>query len=102
IDRSRDLLHVHSAAFADSGVGKAIRSLLAEEFEGELPEGFGPSTLPVAGDPQEDGSVRWAGADVVLGPLIEANHPFAQRFELRDLSLVRRVVTEEGRASAVE
>lgn len=102
IDRSRELLHVHSAAFADSGVGKAIRSLLAEEFEGELPEGFGPSTLPVAGDPQDDGSIRWAGADVVLGPLIEANHPLAQRFELRDLSLVRRVVIEEGRASAVE
>ena len=35
--------------------------------------------------------MRWAGADVVLGPLIEPGNPLAERFELRDLSLVRRV-----------
>src|SRR3954447_7413173 len=77
------LLHVQNAAFADSGVGKAIRELLAEEFGDEVPGGYGPSTLPVAGDPQPDGSVRWAGADVVLGPLIEPGSPLADRFELR-------------------
>jgi pyranose oxidase len=88
------LLHAQNAAFADSAVGGAIRSLLAEEFAGELPEGYGPSTLPVAGDPQPDGSMRWAGADVVLGPLIEPGDPLAERFELRDLTLVRRVERE--------
>ncbi|NYF14932.1 pyranose oxidase [Pseudoclavibacter sp. JAI123] len=88
------LLHVQSAAFADSGVGAAIRSLLSEEFSAELPEGFGPSTLPVAGDAQPDGTVRWAGADVVFGPLVEAGNPLAERFELRDLTLVRRVERE--------
>ena len=35
--------------------------------------------------------MRWAGADVVLGPLIEPGNPLAERFELRDLTLVRRV-----------
>ena len=35
--------------------------------------------------------MRWAGADVVLGPLIEPGDPLAERFELRDLTLVRRV-----------
>lgn len=85
------LLHAQNAAFADSAVGGAIRSLLSEEFAGELPEGYGPSTLPVAGDPQPDGTMRWAGADVVLGPLIEPGNPLAERFELRDLTLVRRV-----------
>ena len=34
---------------------RRIRSLLEEEFAGELPEGYGVSTLPVSGDPQPDG-----------------------------------------------
>jgi pyranose oxidase len=95
------LLHVQNTAFADSGVGAAIRSLLAEEFAGELPEGFGPSTLPVSGDPQPDGSMRWAGADVVLGPLIDQESPLAERFELRELSLVRRIDHSDGKATGV-
>ncbi|WJL94474.1 GMC oxidoreductase [Microbacterium sp. ET2] len=95
------LLHVQSAAFADSRVGEAIRSLLDEEFGAELPPGFGPSTLPVAGDPQPDGTMRWAGADVVLGPLVEPGHPLAGRFELRDLTLVRRIEHDGTRATGV-
>ncbi len=101
ITSAKDLLHVQGAAFADSGVGAAIRSLLEEEFAGELPEGYGVGTLPVAGDPQPDGSMRWAGADVVLGPLIDPGSPLSERFELRDLTLVRRVETEGQRATGV-
>ncbi|KAA9105057.1 GMC oxidoreductase [Microbacterium rhizomatis] len=102
LETAKGLLHVQSAAFADSAVGEGIRSLLEEEFGAELPEGYGPSTLPVAGDPQPDGSMRWAGADVVLGPLVDASSPLSARFELHDLSLVRRVVVEDGRAIGVE
>lgn len=40
----------------------------------------------------------WAGADMVLGPLIEAGTAQAARFELRDLSLVRRV-EHDGRSA---
>ena len=98
---AKDLLHVQSAAFADSAVGEGIRSLLEEDYAGELPEGYGPSTLPVAGDPQPDGTMRWAGADVVLGPLIDPASPLSKRFELHDLSLVRRVEVEDGRATGV-
>jgi len=101
VEEAGRLLHVQSTAFADSGVGAAIRSLLEEEFGAELPEGYGPSTLPVAGDPQPDGSMRWAGSDVVLGPLIEPGNPLAQRFELRDLTLVRRIEHEDGHATGV-
>ncbi|WP_336853570.1 GMC oxidoreductase [Sinomonas albida] len=101
IGRAKELLHVQSAAFADSGVGAGIRSLLEEEFAGELPEGYGVGTLPVAGDPQPDGSMRWAGADVVLGPLIDPASPLSARFELRDLSLVRRVELDGNRATGV-
>jgi pyranose oxidase len=101
IARGEQLLHIQNAAFADSNVGSAIRSLLEEEFGAELPEGAGPSTLPVAGDPQPDGSMRWAGADVVLGPIVDSSSPLAARFELRDLSLVRRVEHESGHVTGV-
>ncbi|WP_456284023.1 GMC oxidoreductase [Microbacterium sp. JZ101] len=97
IQRAEELLHVQSAAFADSAVGAAIRSLL-EEAAGSDPA---PSTLPVAGDPQPDGTVRWAGADVVLGPLVDPGSPIAARFELRDLSLVRQIVVDGARATGV-
>lgn len=91
ISAAEGLLHKQSAAFSDSPVGAAIRTLLDEEFGAELPEGYGVSTLPVAGDPQPDGTMRWAGADTVLGPLIEPGTDTAERFELRDLTLVRRI-----------
>ncbi|GAA3311167.1 GMC oxidoreductase [Arthrobacter ramosus] len=96
-----ELLHVQSAAFADSAVGGAIRSLLEEEFGDELPEGYGVGTLPVAGDPQPDGSMRWAGADAVLGPLIDKDSPLSAQFELHDLTLVRRIDLEATRVTGV-
>lgn len=98
---AQHLLHVQGAAFADSPIGNAIRSLLDDEFGAELPEGYGVGTLPVAGDPQPDGTMVWAGADVVLGPLIEPGTPESARFELRDLTLVRRVEHEQGVVSGV-
>ena len=101
IEDAKQLLHVHSAAFADSAVGEAIRTLLDEEFGAELPDGYGVGTLPVAGDPQPDGSVRWAGADVVLGPLIDKDSPLSKQFELRDLTLVRRVELDGHRVTGV-
>ncbi len=55
----------------------------------------------MAGDPQPDGSMRWAGSDVVLGPLIDPEAPESARFELHDLSLVTRVEVEDGRATGV-
>ena len=99
---AESLLHVQGAAFADSGVGAAIRSLLEEEFGAEVPDGYGPGTLPVAGDPQPDGTMQWAGSDVVLGPLIEDGNALAARFELRDLTLVRGIIHEGGVATGVE
>lgn len=98
---AESLLHQQSAAFADSPVGGAIRSLLDEEFGGELPADRGVGTLPVAGDPQPDGTMVWAGADFVLGPLLDPSSPLSERFELRDLTLVRRVEHEDGHVTGV-
>lgn len=101
ISTAEGLLHHQAAAFADSPIGGAIRALLGQEFAEELPAGYGVSTLPVAGDPQQDGSMVWAGADMVLGPLIEPGTDESARFALRDLSLVRRIEHEEGHVSGV-
>lgn len=101
ISTAEALLHHQAAAFADSPIGGAIRTLLEEEFGAELPDGYGVGTLPVAGDPQPDGSMVWAGADFVLGPLLENEAPEPGRFELRDLTLVRRVEHDGGRATGV-
>lgn len=96
IGEAERLLHAQTAAFADSAVGGAIRSLLAEEYAGELPDGYGVGTLPVAGDPQPDGTMRWGGADTVLGAAAVDD-----RFALRDLHLVRRIERDGARATGV-
>jgi pyranose oxidase len=101
ISRAEVLLHAQSDAFSDSPVGAAIRTLLDREFGAELPAGRGVGTLPVAGDPQPDGSMVWAGADAVLGPLIDPASPLSARFELRDLSFVRRVERDGDRVTGV-
>lgn len=100
IGEAETLLHAQNAAFVDSPIGAAIRALLAEEFT-DLPASSQPGTLPIAGDPQPDGSIRWTGTDMVLGPLIEPGHPLAARFELHDLSLVRAVEHDGSRATGV-
>nr|WP_255316681.1 GMC oxidoreductase [Nesterenkonia sp. Act20] len=46
--------------------------------------------------------MRWAGVDAVLGPLIESSHPLSRRFRLRDLTLVREVLHEDGRVHGVK
>ncbi|MFF0911652.1 GMC oxidoreductase [Microbacterium enclense] len=101
ISTAERLLHHQSAAFADSPIGAAIRTLLDREFGAELPDGYGVGTLPVAGDPQPDGSMRWAGADTVLGPLIAEGTDVAARFTLRDLTFVRRIEHDGTHVSGV-
>lgn len=81
ISTAEGLLHHHGDAFSDSAIGRAIRTILSDEFGHELPEGYGPSTLPVSGDPQPDGSMVWGGSDMVLGPLIQDGTPESERFE---------------------
>ena len=51
--------------------------------------------LPVAADPRPDGTLRWGGTDVVLGPLTEGAH--GDRFELRPETLAVRLLREGDR-----
>lgn len=100
LEEAERLLHAQSAAFADSPIGAGIRALIAEELS-DFPDSVQPSTLPIAGDPQPDGSMRWTGTDTVLGPLLDPASPLAARFELRDLTLVRAVLHDGSRATGV-
>jgi pyranose oxidase len=101
IGRAEELLNATTTAFASSPVGAAIRALLAEEFAADLPDGYGPGLLPVAGTENPDGTMTWTGTDVVFGSLIEPGSSTAQRFVLRDLTLAVRVEHIGGVATGV-
>jgi choline dehydrogenase-like flavoprotein len=87
LDTASRLLHVTDSAFGDSPQAAAILARVREEF---APEGLTVRPLPVAADPQADGTLRWSGTDVVLGPLAEGAH--ADRFELRPETLAVRLL----------
>lgn len=82
-----------TAAFSDSPVGAAVRRTLAELFDPLLPDGRKVGVLPVAGQVQADGTVRWTGADTVLG---------GARYRLRADTLCRRLVLDGSRVIAAE
>jgi choline dehydrogenase-like flavoprotein len=86
------LLHVHRPSFEGSPQAQAILERIRDEF---APDGITVRPLPVAADPREDGSLRWSGTDVVLGPLAEGAH--ADRFTLRAETLCVRVVRDGDR-----
>jgi choline dehydrogenase-like flavoprotein len=86
------LLHVHRPSFEGAAQATAILERIRDEF---APDGITVRPLPVAADPRPDGSLRWSGTDVVLGPLAEGAH--ADRFTLRPETLCIRVVREGDR-----
>jgi choline dehydrogenase-like flavoprotein len=82
-----------NAAFSDSPVGAAVRRTLAELFDPLLPDGRKVGALPVAGQVQADGTVRWTGADTVLGDA---------RYRLRANTVCRRLILAESSVAAAE
>ena len=86
------LLHVTTAAFGDSPQAAAILDRVTAEF---APDGITVRPLPVAADPRPDGTLRWSGADVVLGPLAESPDP--TRFTLRAETLCIRLIRDGER-----
>ena len=87
------LLHVYRPSFDGAAQAQAILERIRDEF---APDGITVRPLPVAADPRADGSLRWSGTDVVLGPLTEGAH--ADRFTLAAETLCVRVVREGDRA----
>ena len=91
LDEASALLHVTGSAFGDSPQAAAIMERVGAEFAAD---GLTVRPLPVAADPRPDGTLRWGGTDVVLGPLAEGAH--GDRFELRP-EHARRPAAPRGR-----
>ena len=92
LDEASRLLHVTGSAFGDSPQAVAILERVGAEFAGD---GLTVRPLPVAADPRPDGTLRWGGTDVVLGPLADGEH--ADRFELRPETLAVRLLRDGDR-----
>ncbi len=86
ISAAERLLHTTTAAFGDSPQAAAILDRVRDEF---APDGIPVQPLPVAADPRPDGSLRWSGTDVILGPLEHAESEF---FQLRPRTLAVRLL----------
>lgn len=80
------LLHTTRTAFSDIPRTEALLGLLAEEFPA-VPV----RRLPVAADARADGTVRWGGTDVILGP--------ASRVRLRPRTLCTRLLRSGNRVT---
>lgn len=89
VDEAAELLHVNLKAFGDSPQAGAILDRLQREFE---PDGIAVRPLPVAADPNPDGTLRWSGPDLLLTPL--SDDP---RFTLRTRTRCVRLLTEGAR-----
>jgi choline dehydrogenase-like flavoprotein len=98
IAEAEHLLHTTQAPFRGAAQAEAILSIVRDEFSGD---GFEVRPLPVAGDTQSDGSVRWAGTDVVLGGLARPDVDADRRFTLRSSTLCTRVVVDDGAVTGV-
>lgn len=95
------LLHTTHRAFDRSPIAAALQHAVSAAVDDKLPEGYRIGPLPVAGDMQPDGTMRWAGTDVVLGPLIDQSTEVSHRFTLRPDTMVTRVLVDGGRATGV-
>lgn len=99
--KAEGLLHTTHSAFEGSPIAAALRRAVSAAVDHELPAGFGVGPLPVAGDLGEDGVMRWAGTDVVLGPITDPSSELSSRFELRSETMVTRIATEGTHAQGV-
>jgi pyranose oxidase len=88
LDISARLLARTTDAFASSPHVRELRERVSALFDDRLPAGRKVGILPVAGIPQADGTLRWAGADTVLG---------SARIDLRADTLGTRLLVDGGR-----
>jgi choline dehydrogenase-like flavoprotein len=89
LETAEALLHVTRSTFSDSPQVAAILKRVRDEFE---PDGIEVGPLPVAADPRSDGTLRWAGPDVILSPILDD-----PRFTLRAETLCVRLIRNGDR-----
>jgi choline dehydrogenase-like flavoprotein len=93
ISAAEQLLHTTHSAFRGAPEAKAILKLVGDEFNSD---GITVRPLPVAADTNPDGTMRWAGTDVVLGDLAQPGADAGGRFELRSETLCTRLLVEDA------
>jgi len=98
LEVAEDLLSVTQDAFEDTAGGQLVLKTLSELFDGDYPEGRHVQPMPLACTPRSGALPRWAGPDVVLGPLA---HGGDGRFRIAADTICRRVLFEDGRAAGV-
>ena len=95
LSHAEGLLGVHTPPNGGSGLLRALRDAIADEFDGP---GLTPTTYMPTATHWDGASLRFSGTGVILGDL-EATVP---GFELRSETLVRRVLVEDGVAVGAE
>lgn len=95
LDRADRLLGASTSAHERSTLGREVRSVLAEMFDGPGRRPVQPLPLAVS---VREGRPQWSGTDVTLRDLPESR----ERFELRSATLCRRVIIEGSRVVGVE
>jgi pyranose oxidase len=98
---AEDLLKVEKNPFKKSKVGNAIRQVLQEEFKDIFTGDVKPNYLPISGIEAEDGTIIWGGTDFVFGPLTDAKSELSSRFELKSLTLGRKILHTDGVVTGV-
>ncbi|MFF2315306.1 GMC oxidoreductase [Arthrobacter sp. NPDC058097] len=99
LGKARELMCVTQDAFAGAPLSTAIANALARDLNPGRPLKRQVQPMPLAVRVNADGSRYWTGPDVILGQL--ANGP-TERFELRASTAARRIIHENGSATAVE
>jgi choline dehydrogenase-like flavoprotein len=92
---AEDLLGVTTMPGEGTGLPRALRAAMADEFDGPglSPVGFMPSAIR-----RHDDALRFSGTGVILGDLEQT----VPGFELRAQTLARRVLVENGVAVGAE
>ncbi|MFT3797598.1 GMC oxidoreductase [Microbacterium sp.] len=87
-DEAERLMQV--TTLPENPYGSAIKAILREHFGDTLPDDRRPDGLPMSALPQPDGSIRWGGADTILGdtPVL-----------LRADTIARRLLVDGGRVT---
>lgn len=98
LDQARELLAVTTAGFEPTPAVRATLAGLSEAFDAGRPQDRRVQPMPLACTPRPGASPLWSGADTVLGPLATGTH---ERFELRDRTVVTRILHDGGCVTGV-
>ena len=99
---AEELLAVTTKAYPETVEGFAIQQVLGELFNPILPDDLKVRPMPLAVQPQADGTLYWSGPEVILGHLLEMLDEADGRFHLRSETICRQLIVAEDRIIGAE